>query len=70
MSVHILIREDQNEHGYIDTSVVGVFQDKAAARQYEESERHRAQAEGLVIEDDDTGGDWQVCWRIEEYTVM
>ena len=26
MTVHVVIREDQNEHGFIDTSVVGCFE--------------------------------------------
>lgn len=68
--VYILIREDQNEHGYIDTSITGVFHDRRLAREQETQERLRAQAKGLVVEDDEcTDPDWQVSWAVEEHLV-
>lgn len=70
MTVHVLIREDQNEHGNIDTGIVGVFHDEHAAREQEAIERRRARGQGLVVEDDDSpDGEWQVSWKIEEYAV-
>ncbi len=70
MTVFVLIREDQNEHGYVDTSVAGVFHDEAAAKTQEASERRNAQEQGLVVEDEDTpGGEWQVSWIVEEHPV-
>ena len=47
MTVFVLIREDQNEHGYIDTSVAGVFHDKHIAQRQEVLERRKASEEGL-----------------------
>jgi hypothetical protein len=32
MIVYVLLREDQNEHGYIDTSIAGVFLDERRAK--------------------------------------
>jgi hypothetical protein len=70
MTVYVLIREDQNEHGYVDTSITGVFHDHSIARQYQLLERRRATEEGLIVEDDDSpDGDWQVSWAIEEHVV-
>ena len=69
MTVSVLIREDQNEHGYIDSSIVGVFSKMQAAHAREGLEWQRAREEGLAIEDDESEGDWQVCWRIEAHEI-
>ncbi len=70
MTVFLLIREDQNEHGYIDTSVNGVFSEETNAKARECAEMQCALAEGLLVEDVNcTDGDWQVCWRIEEHAM-
>jgi hypothetical protein len=70
MTVFVLIREDQNEHGYIDTSVAGVFHDKHTAQRQEVLERRKASEEGLIVEDNDSpDGEWQVSWSIEEHVV-
>ena len=69
MTVFVLIREDQNEHGYVDTSIAGVFRDESLARDNEVIERRRARDEGLIVEDDDTEGEWQVSWKVEEFLV-
>lgn len=67
MTVYLLLREDQNEHGYIDTSITGVFRDVTIAREQETLERRQAKAQGLVVEDDESpDGDWQVSWKVEE----
>ena len=70
MTVFVLIREDQNEHGYIETSITGVFREAGVAKEMETLERLHARQEGLVVEDDDSpDGEWQVCWKVEEHTV-
>jgi hypothetical protein len=69
MTVFVLIREDQNEHGYIDTSIAGVFREVCVAKEMETLERLQAKQEGLVVEDDDSpDGEWQVSWKVEEHT--
>jgi hypothetical protein len=69
MTVYVLIREDQNPHGFVDTSVAGVFLTQVAAECCETSERQRALAQAMVVEDDTSpDGEWQVSWRIEEHT--
>lgn len=68
--VFVLVREDQNEHGYIDTSITGIFRDERAAAYEEAIQRNRASAAGLVAEDEDSSDpDWQVAWRIEEHSL-
>jgi len=63
--VFVLVREDQNEHGYIDTSVAGMFRDERDAASEEVLQRHRAVAAGLIVEDEEcTNPAWQTAWRI------
>lgn len=70
MVVFVLVREDQNEHGFIDTSITGVFGHKQEAAQEESLQRLRAAAVGFVIEDEDCSDPaWQVAWRIEEHSL-
>ena len=70
MAVFLLIQEHQDEHGYVDTSIAGVFHDEALAREQEAVERIHARDRGLVVEDDDSpDGEWQVSWRVEGYAV-
>ena len=70
MTVFVLIREDQNEHGYIDTSITGVFRDARIAKEMETLERLHARQDGLVVEDDESpDGEWQVSWKVEEHPV-
>lgn len=71
MTVFVLVREDQNQHGYVDTSIAGIFHEQQAAAAEESRERLRARAERLVVEDDDSAdGEWQVSWKIEEHAVV
>jgi hypothetical protein len=70
MTVFLLIREDQNEHGYVDTSIAGVFHEGHVAREQEALERRRAREQGLIVEDDDSpDGDWHVSWSVQEHVV-
>ena len=70
MTVFVLIQEHQNEYGYVDTSIAGVFQSEQVARGREAAERRNARERGLIVEDDDSpAGEWQVCWKVEEYAV-
>ncbi len=70
MTVFVLIREDQNEHGYIDTSITGVFSDERVAKEQEALDRVHAREQGLVVEDDESpDGEWQVSWKVEEHFV-
>ena len=71
MTVFMLIREDQNEHGYIDTSITGVFREARIAKEMETLERRHARQEGLVVEDDASpDGEWQVSWKVEEHLIV
>jgi hypothetical protein len=69
MTVYVLLREDQNEHGYIDTSITGVYRDLRLAKEQEASERLSARGQGLLVEDDERDPDWQVSWKLEEHFV-
>ena len=70
MTVFVLIREDQNQHGFVDTSIAGLYSDLERARLQEQADRARAVAAGLIVDDDESSDpDWQVSWRIEEHLV-
>jgi hypothetical protein len=49
VTVHVVIREDQNEHGFIDTSVVGLFRSRNDADAFVESSVSGARDEGLRV---------------------
>ncbi len=74
MNVYVLIREDQNDHGFIDTSISGVFATSESALSWMRAKQERAHAEGLRVNtnDDDSyeEADWDVYWRIEEQEVI
>jgi hypothetical protein len=70
MTVFVLIRECQSEHGYVDTSIAGVFDNEQLAREQEAAERHNAREQGLIAEDEDSpDGEWEVSWIVEEHAV-
>ena len=70
MTVYVLIREDQNDHGYVDTAISGIFQDERIARQREAAERMRAREQGLrACDEEESNPDWQVSWTIEDHFV-
>ena len=70
MTVYVLIREDQNEHGYVDASIAGIFHINYVAWEQEAIERRHAREQDLIVEDDDSpDGEWQVSWKVEEYAV-
>jgi hypothetical protein len=70
MTVHVVIREDQSEHGFIDTSVVGLFRSRHDAAAFVESSTSEARDEGLrVCGDPGTEPDWEVSWMIESHSL-
>ena len=70
MTVFVLIQEHQNEHGYVDASISGVFFEEHVAREREAANRRHAREHGFVVEGDDSpDGEWEVSWKVEEYAV-
>jgi hypothetical protein len=68
MTVHIVMREDQNDYGFIDTSVAGLFRRRSDAEMFVASSVSGAREEGLrVCGDPGTEPDWQVSWLIESH---
>ena len=69
MTVYLLIRESQNQHGYVDTTTIGIYATEAGAIKALEEQRLEARNEGLrTVEDDDS--DWEAHWRIEQHEVV
>jgi hypothetical protein len=70
MTVHVVIREDQNEHGFVDTSVVGLFRRRNEAEAFVASSISAARDEGLRVYGDlGVEPDWEVSWMIEPHPV-
>ena len=72
MTVYLLIREDQNDHGFVDTGVVGVFGKKedAEACLLAEAQSERESGSRVEGETGPAAGDWDVALRVEEYEVL
>ncbi len=48
MDVYILIREDQNDHGFVDTSISGVFATHESALAWMKTETREGAIGGLA----------------------
>lgn len=67
VTVHVVIRKNQNEHGFIHTNVVGLFRSWNDADAFVESSISAAD-EGLRVRGDlRTEPDWEVPWMIESH---
>ena len=70
MTVFVLIREEQNQHGMSTRPSRACSVTPASQGKRETLERLQARQEGLVVEDvDSPDGEWQVSWRVQEHTV-
>lgn len=70
MKVHVVLREDQNEYGFIDTSVVGLFRNRRDANAFVRSSTLEARKEGLSLYGDpEHDADWNVCWLVESHAL-
>ena len=68
MTIHVVVREEQNEHGFVDAGVVGLFQSRVDAAALVESSIALARREGLrVFGDPGSEPDWDVSWTIESH---
>jgi hypothetical protein len=68
MTVFLLLREDQSEHGYIDVSIDGVFRQRADATTRLEEERGKARHNGKhICGEGDDDAEWEVSWSIEDH---
>jgi hypothetical protein len=74
MDVYILIREDQNDHGFVDTSISGVFATHESALAWMKQKQEKARSEGWRVNTNDAesyeGADWQVYWKVEEHDLL
>jgi hypothetical protein len=67
--IYLLVREDQNDHGFVDTSVVGAYRAEAAAHARLEAEAAEAREAGIRVcgyltpewQDE---ADWEVSWMV------
>jgi hypothetical protein len=68
MTVYVLVREDQSEHGFVDASIVGLFRTQHEATVVLKSSVAEARQQGLcVCGDPGTEPEWEVCWNIEPH---
>jgi len=77
--IFVVVREDQNEHGFIDTSIAAAYTHEGrAADAVRELEQFALDAGERVSGREDewrdrqtgaTGADWEVCFGYEETTL-
>lgn len=73
MQVFVVIREDQNDHGFVDTSVSGIYRRREEAEAYVTQWKADARADGLHVSGDDDDDweevDWEVHYKIEAHVL-
>ncbi len=68
MTVYVVVREDQSEHGFVDASIVGLFRSQDEAAVLQKSSMAEAREQGLrVCGDPGTEPAWEVSWNIEPH---
>ncbi len=68
MTVYVLVREDQSEHGFVDASIVGLFRSQDEAAVLLKSSMAEAREQGLrVCGNPGTEPEWEVSWNIEPH---
>ncbi len=67
-TVYVLLREDQDDHGFVDTGVVGLFRSEADAIAMMHAEIAAARRVGKRVCGDISveweEDDWEVCWTV------
>lgn len=70
MICYVLVREDQSDHGYTDTSILGVYATPALAEIARSEEEEIARRAGLQLAGEEgTEGNWKVGFRVEPHRV-
>lgn len=71
MTVYLLIREDQNQHGYVDSGVIGTFARIDTAKETLQAQARIERLAGRRVEGDAgcRDGEWEVSLRIEEHAI-
>jgi hypothetical protein len=65
MTVYVLVRQDQSEHGFVDASILGLFRSQDEATVLLKSS---IDEQGLrVCGDPGAEAEWEVSWNIEPY---
>jgi len=72
MTIYLLVREDQNQHGFVDSGVIGAFQKKEDAEARSRDEVRIERESGTRVEGQ-AGcplDDWDVALRVEEHALI
>lgn len=72
MTIYLLVREDQNQHGFVDTGVIGAFHKKEDAEARLRNEARNARKSGTRVEGQ-AGcplDEWDVALRVEEHALI
>jgi len=74
MTVYVVLREDQSQHGFVDTSVIGLFVTEKEAQAVLESKLAEAREQGLRVcgdpgteDDPETESEWEVSGYIQRH---
>jgi hypothetical protein len=70
MKVYVLLREEQNQHGYVDTGIDAMFHLRGNAEASQRLREDEALRQGLALGKDALDGEWDVTWWIEEHALV
>lgn len=72
MTIYLLVREDQNQHGFVDTGVIGAYRKKEDAEAHLRDEARIERENGTRVEGEAgcPPGDWDVSLRVEEHSLI
>jgi len=70
MKVYIIVQENQNDHGFVDTTVLDAYTDEQMARTRAAALEDEALKDGeRVAGRDDEPADWTVSFYVQEVTL-
>lgn len=72
MTIYLLVREDQNQHGFVDTGVIGAFRSKEDAEAFRRTEVRVERTNGMRVagEEGCPLDDWDVALSVEEHPLL
>jgi hypothetical protein len=72
MTVYLIVREEQNGHGFVDTDVIGAYRERAGAESRLRDEEAAVRTAGRLVEGDDDvpDGEWVVSFHLREQALI
>ena len=67
MTIYLVVQENQNEHGYIDTTLLEAFTEERLAQRAADDAASDAAEDGEQVEGQEgvAAGEWTVCFKVQ-----